>query len=103
VTLNGERLELCFNLGSSPLSQLLTASTRDRPKTVNMPEIESPDPDELGGNVTKPFKFVTGKKELNAQDILRICFDLPIAGYDARFPNMNQSVPTHRCHGHIWP
>lgn len=25
-----------------------------------MPEIESPDPDELGGNVTKPFKFVTG-------------------------------------------
>ena len=25
-----------------------------------MPELEMPDPDELGGNVTKPFKFVTG-------------------------------------------
>jgi hypothetical protein len=25
-----------------------------------MPEIEMPDPEELGGNVTKPFKFVTG-------------------------------------------
>lgn len=27
---------------------------------AKMPEIEIPDPDELGGNVTKPFKFVTG-------------------------------------------
>ena len=26
-----------------------------------MPEIEMPDPDDLGGNVTKPFKFVTGQ------------------------------------------
>ena len=25
-----------------------------------MPDIEMPDPEELGGNVTKPFKFVTG-------------------------------------------
>jgi hypothetical protein len=25
-----------------------------------MPDIEVPDPEELGGNVTKPFKFVTG-------------------------------------------
>jgi hypothetical protein len=25
-----------------------------------MVEIETPDPEELGGNVTKPFKFVTG-------------------------------------------
>jgi len=25
-----------------------------------MPEIEMPDAEELGGNVTKPFKFVTG-------------------------------------------
>lgn len=25
-----------------------------------MPDIEMPDADELGGNVTKPFKFVTG-------------------------------------------
>ncbi|KAK5096130.1 Cytochrome c oxidase subunit 6B [Lithohypha guttulata] len=36
-----------------------------------MPDIEMPDPEDLGGNVTKPFKFVT-------------------AGYDARFPNQNQ-------------
>lgn len=28
--------------------------------TVAMPDIEMPDPEELGGNVTKPFKFVTG-------------------------------------------
>lgn len=28
--------------------------------TVNMPDIVMPDPEELGGNVTKPFKFVTG-------------------------------------------
>jgi hypothetical protein len=28
--------------------------------TTNMPDIEMPDPEELGGNVTKPFKFVTG-------------------------------------------
>ena len=28
--------------------------------TVKMPDIEMPDPEELGGNVTKPFKFVTG-------------------------------------------
>ena len=39
-----------------------------------MPDIEMPDPEDLGGNVTKPFKFVTGA----------------IAGYDARFPNQNQ-------------
>ncbi|KAK5045884.1 hypothetical protein LTR84_008670 [Exophiala bonariae] len=38
-----------------------------------MPDIEMPDADDLGGNVTKPFKFVT-------------------AGYDARFPNQNQYV-----------
>lgn len=25
-----------------------------------MPDIEMPDPEELGGLVTKPFKFVTG-------------------------------------------
>lgn len=25
-----------------------------------MPEIEMPDAEDLGGNVTKPFKFVTG-------------------------------------------
>jgi hypothetical protein len=25
-----------------------------------MPDIEIPDPEELGGMVTKPFKFVTG-------------------------------------------
>ena len=25
-----------------------------------MPDIEMPDPEDLGGNVTKPFKFVTG-------------------------------------------
>ena len=25
-----------------------------------MPEIEMPDADDLGGSVTKPFKFVTG-------------------------------------------
>jgi hypothetical protein len=25
-----------------------------------MPDIEVPDAEELGGNVTKPFKFVTG-------------------------------------------
>jgi hypothetical protein len=29
-----------------------------------MPDIEVPDADELGGNVTKPFKFVTGTREL---------------------------------------
>lgn len=28
-----------------------------------MPEIEVPDAEELGGNVTKPFKFVTGTKK----------------------------------------
>jgi len=28
--------------------------------TAKMPDIEMPDPEELGGNVTKPFKFVTG-------------------------------------------
>ncbi|KAK5191409.1 Cytochrome c oxidase subunit 6B [Exophiala xenobiotica] len=39
-----------------------------------MVEIEAPDAEELGGNVTKPFKFVT-------------------VGYDARFPNTNQYVP----------
>jgi len=38
-----------------------------------MPDIELPDPEDLGGNTTKPFKFVT-------------------AGYDARFPNQNQYV-----------
>jgi len=26
-----------------------------------MPDIEMPDPEDLGGNVTKPFKFVTGE------------------------------------------
>jgi len=29
-----------------------------------MPDIEMPDPEELGGNVTKPFKFVTGMWQL---------------------------------------
>jgi hypothetical protein len=29
-------------------------------RTATMPDIEMPDPEELGGNVTKPFKFVTG-------------------------------------------
>ncbi|KAJ4523439.1 Cytochrome c oxidase subunit 6B [Exophiala dermatitidis] len=50
-----------------------------------MVEIEIPDAEELGGNVTKPFKFVT-------------------AGYDARFPNQNQTkhcwqnyVDYHKC------
>ncbi|RMD40707.1 hypothetical protein DV735_g4441, partial [Chaetothyriales sp. CBS 134920] len=50
-----------------------------------MSNIEVPDPDELGGLVTKPFKFVT-------------------AGYDARFPNQNQTkhcwqnyVDYHKC------
>jgi hypothetical protein len=28
--------------------------------TAKMPDIEMPDPEDLGGNVTKPFKFVTG-------------------------------------------
>jgi hypothetical protein len=28
--------------------------------TITMPELPMPDPEELGGNVTKPFKFVTG-------------------------------------------
>lgn len=28
--------------------------------TAKMPDIEMPDPEELGGLVTKPFKFVTG-------------------------------------------
>jgi hypothetical protein len=32
-----------------------------------MPEIEMPDPEELGGNVTKPFKFVTGMLHLDAR------------------------------------
>ena len=30
-----------------------------------MPDIEMPDPEELGGNVTKPFKFVTGTRHLS--------------------------------------
>merc|ERR1711939_1001730 len=52
---------------------------------VKMVEIETPDAEELGGNVTKPFKFVT-------------------VGYDARFPNTNQTkhywqnyVDYHKC------
>jgi hypothetical protein len=28
--------------------------------TATMPDIEMPDPEDLGGNITKPFKFVTG-------------------------------------------
>lgn len=33
--------------------------------TVKMVEIEMPDPEDLGGNVTKPFKFVTGRENHN--------------------------------------
>lgn len=33
-----------------------------------MPEIEMPDPDDLGGNVTKPFKFVTGELKRATRD-----------------------------------
>lgn len=38
----------------------LLLSTNQAFATATMPELENPDPDELGGNVTKPFKFVTG-------------------------------------------
>jgi len=37
-----------------------------------MPDIEMPDPEDLGGNVTKPFKFVTGQSReeiLSGRDI----------------------------------
>jgi hypothetical protein len=37
-------------------------SQRPPIRTAIMPEIEMPDAEELGGNVTKPFKFVTGTK-----------------------------------------
>lgn len=40
-----------------PLYKYLTSHL---PHTANMPDIEMPDPEDLGGNVTKPFKFVTG-------------------------------------------
>lgn len=30
-------------------------------------QIEEPDPEELGGNVTKPFKFVTGTTVLSSR------------------------------------
>lgn len=59
-----------------------------------MPDIEVPDADELGGNVTKPFKFVTG----NAPTALTesaAASDISAAGYDARFPNQNQYVFAH--------
>jgi hypothetical protein len=32
-------------------------------RIANMPDIEMPDPEELGGLVTKPFKFVTGQSQ----------------------------------------
>ncbi|KAL9622340.1 MAG: hypothetical protein Q9160_003351 [Pyrenula sp. 1 TL-2023] len=58
-------------------------------------QIEEPDPEELGGNVTKPFKFVTGA------DFTPIPL---VVGYDARFPNQNQTkhcwqnyVDYHKC------
>jgi Cytochrome oxidase c subunit VIb len=90
-----------------------------------MPELESPDPDELGGNVTKPFKFVTGTSpsphnySLNLANILTVTHSryarqslldlkyrtmLTSEGYDARFPNQNQTkhcwqnyVDYHKC------
>ncbi len=33
-----------------------------------MGELEMPDPDEMGGNVTKPFKFVTGTHPICLND-----------------------------------
>lgn len=57
-----------------------------------MPDIEVPDPEELGGNVTKPFKFVTGTRLplLWMYSFLQFILTRSIAGYDARFPNQNQ-------------
>jgi hypothetical protein len=43
--------------------------------TVKMPDIEMPDPEELGGNVTKPFKFVTGTSPLPALSRLTLTRD----------------------------
>lgn len=48
---------------NSPLSFVSNSSHPPEPRpfhTIIMPDIELPDPEELGGNVTKPFKFVTG-------------------------------------------
>ena len=59
-----------------------------------MPDIEVPDPEELGGMVTKPFKFVTGMDAVpRPRDAMfRSALTFDIAGYDARFPNQNQYV-----------
>ena len=45
----------------------LPSLTVDISTTATMPELENPDPDELGGNVTKPFKFVTGMSYASLQ------------------------------------
>lgn len=44
---------------ASPYEYLANYLTR----IVDMPDIEMPDPEDLGGNVTKPFKFVTGQSQ----------------------------------------
>jgi hypothetical protein len=59
-----------------------------------MPAVEVPDAEELGGNVTKPFKFVTGTHcSVPWHTSTMTPADNLTAGYDARFPNQNQCVP----------
>lgn len=43
-----------------PLPPFVAPALSSPSPTVRMVEIEIPDAEELGGNVTKPFKFVTG-------------------------------------------
>jgi cytochrome c oxidase subunit 6b len=102
-----------YKLLSRPISQ----------DTANMPDIVMPDPEELGGNVTKPFKFVTGSSPpcqptASARTLLIrsswyallrwssavLALTKTATGYDARFPNQNQTkhcwqnyVDYHKC------
>jgi hypothetical protein len=63
-----------------------------------MPDIEMPDPEELGGNVTKPFKFVTGSclsvVQIGTTDIADCC---ALAGTQALIPKLPRRSPD----GHI--
>jgi hypothetical protein len=62
-------------LCSSPFPRALIflyCSCQNFPSTVAMTQIDAPDPDEHGGNVTKPFKFVTGMEGCKLRDLLRL-------------------------------
>jgi hypothetical protein len=82
VTLATTPLQSNSSVQLSPTESVIMAD--------NARKIEEPDAEELGGLVTKPFKFVTGMLQIELYVLRESVADESIAGYDARFPNQNQ-------------